>query len=252
MLPNSQRFETSFDARAYLEEYFTELDDEDLFMARVMGKLLRPLPGQLSVHEFGGGPTLYSVAALCAKAREIHFSDAVSSSLAEVQRWLDGKPEAFDWQPYIRLALEAEGNAATSETIAQRATDMRHRLTRLMLCDAQSHTPLGDPGLTYDLVAAHHCTDVAATTVDEWYQVMQNVSSLVVPGGWLIISVTTGANLYTVGANQFRCVDLTPEQVVRGYRTAGYEPDSIAIEKHTVEEDREYSGVIVAVARKNC
>ena len=251
MLPNSQRFEASFDARAYLEEYFTDLDDEDFFMARVLAKLLRPLPGQLLVHEFGGGPSLYSVAALCAKAREIHFSDAVSSSLAEVQRWLDGKSEAFDWQPYIRLALEAEGTAATPETMTQRATDMRRKLTRLMLCDAQSSTPLGDSSLKYDLVAAHHCTDVAATTVDEWHQVMRNVSSLVNSRGWLIISATTGTNLYTVGANQFSCVDLTPEQVAGGYRTAGYEPNSIVIERHAVKEDREYSGVIVAVARKS-
>jgi hypothetical protein len=250
MLPSRQEFEKHFNPRAYLDEYFTSLDDEDFFMARFLGQVLRPLPGQLLAHEFGGGPTLYSVAALCAKAREIHFSDAVSASLAEVQLWADGKPEAFNWEPYIRLALEAEGAIATPTAIAQRTQAMRRRLTRLMLCDAQSPAPLGEPHLGYDLVAAHHCTDVAATTVDDWIQTLRNVSTLVVPGGWLIVSVTTGANLYTVGSNQFRCVSLTPEDIAHGYRATGYAPDSLIIEAYIVAEEREYSGVIVAAGTK--
>ena len=250
MLPSRQGFEKHFNPRVYLDEYFTSLDDEDVFMARFLARVLRPLPGQLLVHEFGGGPTLYSVAALCAKAREIHFSDAVSASLVEVQLWVDGKPEAFNWEPYIRLALEAEGAAATPTAIAERTHAMRRRLTRLMLCDAQSPIPLGDPHLYYDLVAAHHCTDVAATTVDDWIQTLRNVSSLVAPGGWLIVSVTTGTSLYTVGANQFHCVSLTQEDMARGYRAAGFAPDSLVIEAYTVVEEREYSGVIVAAGRK--
>jgi hypothetical protein len=250
MLPSRQAFEAHFDPRAYLDEYFTSLDGEDLFMAQFLAQVLRPLPDQLLVHEFGGGPALYSVAALCAKAREIHFSDAVSASLAEVQRWVDGTPDAFNWEPYVRLALEAEGAAATPAAIAQRIQDMRRRLTRLMLCDAQSPTPLGDPHPCYDLVAAHHCTDVAAATVDDWIQVMRNISTLVAPSGWLFVSVTTGTQLYQVGANQFRCLSLTPEDLARGYGAAGYAPDSLIIRTYSVAEEREYSGVIVAAGTK--
>jgi hypothetical protein len=248
LLPTRQDFEHTFDPESYLEEYFNGLDDEDRFTTQFIVSALRKMPEGLVAHEFGGGPTLYSVAALAARAREIHFSDCVRANLDQVQCWLNDEPDAFDWRPYIGLTLEAEGILATPAAVAQRAADMRRRVTRLMVCDAQAALPLGET-IKYDLVAAHHCTDVAATNVAGWIQVLRNISTLIVPGGWLLVSVTTGANLYTVGQNKFRCVDLTPEDVYQGYVAAGYDSRSLYIETKVVPDGREYSGIVMAVGR---
>jgi len=250
LFPTRERFEFTFNPRTYLDEYFGELDDEDSFALQFMASALRAMPNGLLAHEFGGGPTLYSVAALAARAREIHFSDCVSANLKEVQRWLDDEPDAFDWRPYIRLALEAEGAPAMPEAVAHRAAEMRRLLTRLMICDAQASAPLGDTDIKYDLVAAHHCTDVAATNFAEWVKVLRNISTLIAPRGWLLVSVTTGARLYTVDEVKFQCVDLTPQDVRRGYVAAGYDPASFHMEAQVAPGEREYSGVIMAVARK--
>jgi len=249
LLPTRQDFEHTFDPKSYLDEYFNGLDDEDRFTTQFIVSALRKMPKGLVAHEFGGGPTLYSVAALAARAREIHFSDCVQANLDQVQRWLNDEPDAFDWRPYIELTLEAEGTPATPAAVARRAADMRRRVTRLMICDAQAALPLGET-IKYDLVAAHHCTDVAATNVAEWIQVLRNVSTLIVPGGWLLVSVTTGAGLYTVGQNKFRCVDLTPEDVYQGYVAAGYDSRSLHMETKVVPDGREYSGIVMAVGRQ--
>jgi hypothetical protein len=249
--PNRQDFESSFIPREYLDQYFTGgVDDEDRFTAAFIAEALSCMPDHLLAHEFGGGPTLYSVAALAAKAREIHFSDVVQANLDEVEHWRSGGADAFDWKPYIRLALESEGSPADDPAVQLREDEMRRRLTRLMLCDAQLPAPLGDTSLHYDLLAAHHCTDVAATSAAEWFQVLKNVTTLVSPGGWLLVTVTTGTKIYTVGNTNFRCTDLTEEDFRNGFTQAGYEPETLQIKTHMVEGNREYTGIIAAVGRR--
>jgi hypothetical protein len=91
---------------------------------------------------------------------------------------------------------------------------------------------------------------VAADTVSEWMQIMRNISTLVAPGGWLFISVSTGTTLNTVGSRVFNCVDLTNEEIHRGYIAAGFDPDSFHLDSATAPAKYEYTGVTHAIARK--
>jgi len=248
--PTASGFSRHFDPKAYLTEMFSAPDDEDRFSISFMARVLRPLPDNLFIHEFGGGPTLYSVAVLAAKAREIHFSDVVNASLLEVDRWLKDKLDTHDWNPYIAVALEAEGLPVTEAAISDRASLMRKVVTQLMLCDAQRNSPIEKKNAQYDLVAAHHCTDVAATSFEEWVRVLENVTNIVRPNGWLIVSVTTGARTYEVGDVTFDCVSLTEGEVRYGLLKSGYREESIILETYEVEDTREYSGIIIALARR--
>ena len=248
--PTASEFNHHFDPKEYLREMFIAPDDEDCFSIFFMTRVLNSLSDNLLIHEFGGGPTLYSVAALAPKAREIHFSDVVDTSLHEVAIWLKCQPGAHDWNPYIALVLEAEGSPVTEIAIAERALLMRKTVTQLMHCDAQSHSPIELEDTQYDLVTAHHCTDVAATNLREWQQVLRNVTTIVRPGGWLMLSVTTGARTYEVGEVIFECVNLTKDDVRDGLLSAGYHKESIILKTYKVEHEREYSGIIIALARR--
>jgi len=248
--PTANQFNLHFDPKVYLREMFSAPDDEDRFGLFFMVRVLKSLPDQLFVHEFGGGPTLYSVAALAPKAREIHFSDVVDASLDEVNRWLKNRKGAHDWNSYLALVLEAEGQTITESRIKKRAKLIRSRVTKLMHCDAQSHSsPIDLQNVKYDLVTAHHCTDVAATTVKEWIQVLKNVTQIVLPGGWLMLSVTTGTRTYQVGDVTFQCVSLLPENIRDGLISAGYHPGSIIMETYELEYSREYGGIVIAMAQ---
>jgi len=247
--PTADGFNRHFDPKAYLKEMFLAPDDEDQFSINFIVKALESLPNQLFIHEFGGGPTLYSVAALAAKAREIHFSDVVDANLREVDVWLKGQPNAHNWNPYIAIALEAEGLPATESTVTERAALMRKVVTQLMYCDAQKSFPIDLENIQYDLVTAHHCTDVAATSVEDWIGVIKNVTNIVRPGGWLMLSVTTGARTYEVGDVIFECVNLTEDDMQNGLLANGYHKESILLESYRIEHPREYSGIIVALAQ---
>ena len=249
--PTADEFNRHFDPKAYLKEMFLAPDDEDQFSISFIVKAINSLPDRLFIHEFGGGPTLYSVAALAAKAREIHFSDVVDANLREVDAWLKGKPDVHDWNPYIALALGAEGMPITEANINERAALMRKVVRQLMHCDAQRNSPIDLEKVQYGLVTAHHCTDVAATTVQEWIGVIKNVTNIVRHGGWLMLSVTTGARTYEVGDVIFKCVNLTKDDVRNGLLAAGYRKESITLESYEVEHPQEYSGIIMALARRH-
>ena len=207
-----------FHPKEYLADY-SQLDEEVIFTIRFMVRALRGLPSNLLTLEFGGGPVLYSVATQVPYAREIHFCDFLPANLAEVRSWLNNEPDAFDWTPYFKLVLEEEERPANPTTVRLRAAAIRRKVTRLSICDALAKAPLGEKAARYDLVVANSCTDVAAATVGEWMQVMRNIGTLVEPGGWLLVSVTTGAttNTFVTSPDQrsFPCVDLSAEELPR-------------------------------------
>lgn len=241
----------AFDPRIYLQEYYTvDPEAEDMFVVNFMIQTLRKLPPDLFILEFGGGPTLFAVAALAPYAREIHFCDYIPASLTEVQKWLDDEPDAFNWEAYIKLALELDDQPTTPTAINHRAADMRRKVTRLSKCDGLAKSPLGQNHNQYDLVVAQSCTEVAASTVAEWQQIIRNITTLVKPGGWLLISLITGTTAYRIGHSHFSCVSLTKEDVQQGYREAGYDPATFQLEELIIPSRHEYGGVISAVARK--
>jgi hypothetical protein len=243
-----------FHPKEYLADY-SQLDEEVLFTIRFMVQALRGLPSDLLTLEFGGGPVLYSVATQVPYAREIHFCDFLPANLAEVRCWLNNEPDAFDWTPYFKQVLEEEGMPANSTTIGLRAAAIRCKVNRLSMCDALVEAPLGREVARYDLVVANYCTDVAAATAPEWMRIMRNIGVLVESGGWLLVSVTTGAtaNTFVTSPDQrsFPCVDLSDEELYRGFITAGCDPQTFRFDRMSVPTGREYSGLTTAIARKS-
>ncbi|MDM8530692.1 guanitoxin biosynthesis pre-guanitoxin forming N-methyltransferase GntF [Anaerolineales bacterium HSG25] len=249
-----QEYLTVFDPKTYLDEYYgPEPDEETRFTTQFMVNALQTMPQNLSVLELGTGPCLYSAAVLAKQALEIHLSDYVPASIAELRRWLEDHAEVHNWNPYIKLVLEQEGQTATPKTIEQRASLIRQKVTQVTHCDVLATEPIGANAPQYDLVTAHHCTDVAASTVDEWVQVMQNISNLVKPKGWLLLSITMGATTNTFVHNGethiFPCVSLTEQNIRQGYELAGYDLNTFCLKKLTVPDEREYSADVKVLAR---
>lgn len=243
-------FTTDFDPKLYLKTYYACPDEEDRFIIRFMIAMLRHMPLDLMTLEFGGGPTLYAVAALAPRSREIHFCDYVRENLTEVRNWLDHHPDAYDWQPYIEMVLGEEAVPVTPEAVAQRAADMRRKVTGLCRCDALAQAPLGPEASQYDLVVAQAVTDSVAANFADWVQVMDNISSLVKPGGGLLISVITGTEYYHVGRKRYENLHLTAEDIFKGYKAVGYDPATFHLESMVAPAKRDYAGLTTAMARK--
>jgi hypothetical protein len=240
-----------FDPKEYLNEYFLiDPEIEDIFITQFMIKALCNMPQDLLTLEFGAGPVLLGVAILAPQSREIHMCDYLPASMDEIRRWLANKPNAFNWDPYIKMVLSEEGKSTTPKSVTQRATEMRRKVTHLTTCDVLASNPICENNFKYDLVIAQSITEAVADSVSQWMQVMQNISTLIAPSGWLLISVLTDTTGYIVGERNFPCVDLTNEDIYHGYMEAGYDPDTFYLEKITTPGHYGYSSLVGAIARK--
>jgi hypothetical protein len=246
------QFQDVFDPKDYLNENFSIPDEEDRFTARFLVDIYKTMPGNFKILEFGGGPSLFSAFTYAKLAREIHFSDYVPASLDDVHLWMSGDDGGFNWRPQIKIILQLEGLPPTESNILKRIKLTRKAITALLHCDARRFPPLNNGNETYDLVAAHHCTDVAAQSNSDWVGILKNVASLVNPGGWLTLSVTTGTQIYTVNGTEFPCVSLTSREISDGYRLAGFYPATLEMREMLIPStvNREYTGMIIAHSRK--
>ncbi len=242
---------TRFDPAAYLDEYYADIESENLELLRFLVETYRAIPQGGRMLDFGGGPALYPLISAAPRFDEIHFADYLEANLAEVRRWLAQAPEAFDWTPFIRKAIELEtGETCSNADVERRARLIRQRVTHLLPCDASRTPPIREPE-PYDVVLTNFCAESATSSRDEWRAFMGNIVSVLKPGGWLVLSALKGAKHYAVGSLSFPAVDILEEDLVdlledTGFSRKGLEVRSVPADRPT----RDYQGLMFAVARK--
>jgi hypothetical protein len=244
---------SQFNPRAYLTDYYSDLGAENLALLRFFAESYRALPSGGLLLDFGGGPTIYPLISAATRVAEIHFSDYLETNLREVRRWLSGDATAFDWDPFIRKALEFETGAACSDRdVAQRARRIRACVTRITRCDASRTPPLDAPQGSYDIVLSNFCAESATSDREQWQAYMANIGSLLKPGGALIVSALKGANQYAVGECSFAAVDISEDDLLETLEETGFPRKGIEIRSVPADRpSRDYAGLIMALAHKS-
>ena len=75
------------------------------FQRKVAGEILRVFPeDHIHILDVGGGPTVYQHALASLSADRITHSDLLPQNLKEVQHWVDGASNAYDWDAYFGLS----------------------------------------------------------------------------------------------------------------------------------------------------
>lgn len=241
-----------FDPVAYLNEYYADIGAENLALLRFLAETYQTLPKGGVLLDFGGGPTIYPLISAVTRVDEIHFSDYLEANLEEVRRWISAEPTAFDWNAFIRVALELEtGESCTDAEVEQRANQIRERITNLVRCDASQAPPIQRSDALYDVVLTNFCAESATSDHEQWRAYMTNIASLIKPGGWMVMSALKGATRYAVGPRLFPAVDIDEEELIElfdeiGFCRKGMEVRSTPADRPT----REYRGLILAAARK--
>ena len=241
-----------FDPTAYLNEYYGDIGSENLALLRFLAETYQDLPKGGVLLDFGAGPTIYTLISAVSRVDEIHFSDYLEANLAEVRRWISGDSGAFDWDDFIRKALELETGAPCSDAdVEQRARDIRTRVTRLIRCDASRTPPIDCPQELYDVVLTNFCAESATSDRDQWRAYMANIVSVLKPGGRLIMSALKGATRYAVGSRSFPAVDISEDDLIELLEETGFPRKGIDVRSVPADRDtRDYEGLMLAVAEK--
>jgi hypothetical protein len=189
--------------------------------------------------DFGCGPTIYSILSLGLNCCEIHMSDYLQQNLEQVQLWQQGKPQAFDWHPYLRRALQMETALnqhqpldsfldVTDEEIEQRARLLRGKITSIRQGNARAINPVGEEGKAlYEAVVSSFCLEGVAQDLAEWKKLMTNLSSTIKPGGLLIFATQIEADSYRIGDGYGTVVNLSEQDIVETLLDCNFESSSI-------------------------
>jgi hypothetical protein len=242
-----------FDPRAYLHEYYGDVGAENLALLRFLIEAYQDLPPGGVLLDFGGGPTIYPLISAASRVAEIHFSDYLEANLEEVRRWLAADPQAFDWTAFVREALELEFGCACSDSdVAERESEIRKRVTKLMRCDASRMPPIDGLSEQYDILVTNFCAESATADRWQWQASVGNIVSLLKPGGKLIMSALKGATRYAVGSRSFPAVDISEEDLIEQLEESGFPRKGIEVRSIPADHTaREYTGLILAIAEKD-
>jgi nicotinamide N-methyltransferase len=241
----------TFDPQAYLQEYYADVGAENLALLRFLVKAFCDVPVHSLTLDFGGGPTLYGAIVAAGWVDEIHLADYHESNIAQVQKWLNRDPSAFDWHPFIETTLQLEGKDVSLESVIWREEQTRRRVTRLMLCNARSSCPIDGVSQRYDVLMTNFCAEAAADDKAQWQHCMGNIVSLLRPGGRIVLSAVKGACSYAVGDTAFLAVNIQECDLRRVLLKTGFAEESIVIESVPADRpDRHYQGLMFATATK--
>jgi len=242
---------SAFSPQAYLHEYYADIGAENLALLRFLVKSLRDILPRSVLLDFGGGPTIYALIAASARASEMHFCDYLHSNLEEVQKWLMGSQDAFDWTQFIKTTLVLEGRDYSAEGVKARQRIIRRKVTRVMSCDANRTTPVEGITWQYDVLVSNFCAESATNDWEQWRTFVQNITSLIKPRGKLVLSALKGADSYSVGDKVFPAVFVLEDDLAQVLRDVGFCEDSIQIESVPADRpSRHYQGLMLATATK--
>jgi hypothetical protein len=221
-----------WDARDYLDYYYghPSVPDDEAAMFRFVARGLADIGRRFaSSLDLGCGPVLHHAAQAIPWVDRLDMADYQDSNLEEIRRWIRRAPGAFDWSIFLDGAhgvLDAEDRRLG--TLAEREADMRARI-HVLSCDLRNDLPLGQPA-QYPLVTSYYCAEWVIPTAAGWRDTMRRVTSLVAPGGWLVVAGVHATEFCVINGRRVPCARVTGDDVRGVLADLGFEPSTIRID----------------------
>ncbi|XP_076968990.1 nicotinamide N-methyltransferase [Tamandua tetradactyla] len=245
-----------FNPREYLEKYYS-FGSRHSAENQILGYLLKELfkifcldgvKGNLLI-DIGSGPTIYQLLSACESFKEIVATDYTDQNLQELERWLKKEPGAFDWSPVVNYVCELEGNRIQGP---EKEEKLRRAVKQVLKCDVTQRQPLGPVSLPpADCLLTTLCLHAACPDLPTYRGALENLGSLLKPGGFLVIVDVLRSSYYMIGEQRFSSLSLGREAVEAAVKEAGY-----TIERFEVTQQRysptaaDNEGIFSLVGRK--
>ncbi|XP_078055310.1 nicotinamide N-methyltransferase [Mustelus asterias] len=250
-------YEKKFNSRNYLETYYLNHFSQpaiDKLLSFALEKLVKTFssgPKFRTLLEIGCGPCLHL--SLCASehVEEIVLSDFLSNNRQEIELWLKNDPGAFDWSPITKAVCELEGNRGKW---AEKEKKLRDSIKQVVKCDVHQSNPLDPVELEpVDCVMTSYCLEVACKDKAAYHTTLRNVTSLLKPGGVLIMIGVLNETFYMINDQKFPCVTFDQAFLEQTLTEVGYEIEQLEIALNpnkSVDTLADFDASFFLVARK--
>ncbi|KAM4651558.1 indolethylamine N-methyltransferase-like [Discoglossus pictus] len=179
--------------------------------------------------DIGCGPTIYHLLSACKAFKNIITSDFLPQNTAEIEKWLNKDPSAFDWTPIIKFVCGLEGN---SENWKTKEETLRRTVQQVLNCDVTKNNPLEPHVLPpADCVLSCLCLEAPCKDIDEFRNTLKNLKNLIKPGGHLIVLSVLNCTFWYSGKTCFSSVKINKESMEKVFIEAGYEIKKMAVEQ---------------------
>lgn len=204
----------TFNARDYLNTYYTQMDDENQELIQFWSTL--PVNPHGTVLEVGCGPTIFTAIPLHNNAT-LMLTDTNEENLNELELWLRSKPGAFNWDPVI--AYYVQHYHTTHPHDPPLSVDRVKKVLRRRLQIAMWNIFEQPPSQPFDVITAPFSLAEIAKNKLQFFDLFDRLKALLKAGG--ILGIATGLNgkYYKCGPARLHMTGVTFSDVLRCYRT---------------------------------
>ena len=187
--------------------------------------------------EVASGATIHSAIGIVPYISSIVLSAYEEDEQREAKLWRDRSPRAFNWRPFISAVLrQREGLSDGSAEI--REDEIREKISDIVPCDLKKKgiiDPKYVPEGGFDVVTCISVLAVAASTMEEFYCMFENVHSLVKPGGLFMGSLAGRGTYYSVNLEstespqKYPLLYVAKKDVEEALEKAGFKVKEVAV-----------------------
>ncbi|XP_068236839.1 nicotinamide N-methyltransferase-like [Palaemon carinicauda] len=208
---------SDFNPLEYHSTFYSTLDDEVKFFldnyhdAFQKDNLLKSLSSnKRRVLDFGCGPVPVYAATAAYFTNSITMAEIVPANRKALESWMSSEEDAIDWSQFFTHIASLDDETRTGD---EYATKLQDAFQLVVPCDGGLPNPLHPVCQTYDVVMSTLCLEFATTSLDDYRSMLANVTSLIKPGGVLMMAGALGNTSYQVGQCTYPSVTLTKEDI---------------------------------------
>ncbi|XP_063292099.1 nicotinamide N-methyltransferase-like [Pelobates fuscus] len=207
--------EPGFKSRVFLDTFFSlnmdkSLQEETLMfpMKQMHKALLSGLIGGDTLIDVTLGPIIHHLLPICTFFKNIIILEFNEECVQEMEKWLNTETEAFDWSHASQFITELGGNRVHW---LEQEHMLKKTIKRIVKCDLAKEN-ITDPVILpkTDCLLIAGGLDVVSKDHESYRQNLGKLSSLLKPGGHLILFGALNATFYQVG--EHRCHVLTADE----------------------------------------
>ncbi|XP_068120040.1 nicotinamide N-methyltransferase-like [Hyperolius riggenbachi] len=251
-------YQRHFDPKAYLKTYYRfsghSVGDEYLrFVLKHLAEIFTSgkVTGETLI-DIGTGPTIYNLLSACEAFKNIILTDFADRNREELNTWLTNQPGAFDWSPVVKYVCQLEGDRITWK---EKEARLRKAVKQVLKCDVLESNPTNPVVLPQaDCLLSCLCLEGACKDLETFVLALNNITTLLKPGGYLVLTGVLEDEYYMVGEVRFSALSVTEDFLKESVCGAGYVIEDFQSSKkmeETWKNIAEFSASFVLVARKN-
>ncbi|KAM4015577.1 indolethylamine N-methyltransferase-like [Anomaloglossus baeobatrachus] len=248
--------EDDFDSRQYLQSYFSDnpdrISEEDSLIFPIENLLKTFSEGRIKgdvLIDLSPGSMVHHLFAACEFFKHIIVLKMRDSCIMELKRWVDERTGAFDWSHATQFHANIEENR---DLLQDKEGKVRSALQHVLKCDLEKEDIM-DPIVLppADCVLSFVLLDAISKDQDDYMRYLRKFSSLLKPGGHMILIGGLGMTYYTIGEHKFHGFTYDEDFARKTLVGEGFIIDRCVIKKRMdVNEHTDYKAMMFIAAHR--